>query len=718
MSLNIQKIFNPSLFVKLNGRSGGQTVYGGTGSGENLTLYSTTHATKGVINISDLVHVNNTTSQVSIGTASPYKDSRLFIQHTYTGTTDSYGTFQGLAWTPSSNTSALIGAMGFVVQLNGANNVTGQIKGIEGFVLHAGTGTLSSALGASYLVQKNDVGPITAATGVSAAVQNNNATGAITIAYPFSVGAPTATGAISFVFGLNVANQGAANITGAAGIYITKQTGAASINKDMYLESANVLFNANNNSSATFEMYGTTDNNLLSIGSTNQSIGIGTANVSTSKLKIDGTYGKMSPLYATRENTMTQVNHGAGYASSASTITVDDASGFSAGDKVTIEATVLNAISFTWYESIFDLTIDSISSNDITFTTTIGKQGCNDNDRVLKQDMTHTSVVQKNDTSSFKYVSNFLDVTAKSINKYLTGLGINTSEGYSAQGMKLTDEDGNERIWLAHGKIRLTKSVSTGVALNVLRGPGGFAINDTRLLDAGTGRLRQISSLAEDGLRVGMPNTDAGADDIFQQTRGGSIQVVGDSSGRDVFRVNHNIKYNVTIGSHNVGSVTANPSASISSGATTVSLDGTTIEPRYGFTFLGDFTTGATVTITEAAKSTTTSVITINREAATLTLTTPAADNYTTAAVITQLPYTPDLTITQGNSGNTTFAITGETGALTLSANQTTDTAPNDDTTIKKLTLQKLSSAPTNAAYVAFTNNPGSDTFYLVLEEA
>lgn len=38
-------------YVKLAGRSGGQTVYGGTGSGESLNLYSTSHATKGPINI-------------------------------------------------------------------------------------------------------------------------------------------------------------------------------------------------------------------------------------------------------------------------------------------------------------------------------------------------------------------------------------------------------------------------------------------------------------------------------------------------------------------------------------------------------------------------------------------------------------------------------------------------------------------------------------------
>lgn len=50
-------------------------------------------------------------------------------------------------------------------------------------------------------------------------------------------------------------------------------------------------------------------------------------------------------------------------------------------------------------------------------------------------------------------------------------------------------------------------------------------------------------------------------------------------------------------------------------------------------------------------------------------------------------------------------------------ANQITDTSPNDDTSIKRLTLQKLSAPPTNAAYIAFSNNPGVDIFYLVLEE-
>lgn len=57
-------------------------------------------------------------------------------------------------------------------------------------------------------------------------------------------------------------------------------------------------------------------------------------------------------------------------------------------------------------------------------------------------------------------------------------------------------------------------------------------------------------------------------------------------------------------------------------------------------------------------------------------------------------------------------------GYVSIIANLATDTAPDDDTTIKKLSVQKLAAPPTNAAYVAFANNPGTDIFYLVMEEA
>lgn len=59
-----------SRYVLLLGRSGGQTVIGGTGSGENLTLQSTSHATRGkiVFGASAYDEVNN---RLGIGEQSP-----------------------------------------------------------------------------------------------------------------------------------------------------------------------------------------------------------------------------------------------------------------------------------------------------------------------------------------------------------------------------------------------------------------------------------------------------------------------------------------------------------------------------------------------------------------------------------------------------------------------------------------------------------------------
>lgn len=53
-----------------------------------------------------------------------------------------------------------------------------------------------------------------------------------------------------------------------------------------------------------------------------------------------------------------------------------------------------------------------------------------------------------------------------------------------------------------------------------------------------------------------------------------------------------------------------------------------------------------------------------------------------------------------------------------IRSDRSTDIAPDDDTTTKRLGIQKLSSPPSNAAYIAFTNSPGAEVFYIVLEQS
>jgi hypothetical protein len=54
-------------YSRLLGRPGGQTLNGGTATGENLTLRSTTHATQGDVDISGRLHLADSATQPPIG---------------------------------------------------------------------------------------------------------------------------------------------------------------------------------------------------------------------------------------------------------------------------------------------------------------------------------------------------------------------------------------------------------------------------------------------------------------------------------------------------------------------------------------------------------------------------------------------------------------------------------------------------------------------------
>jgi hypothetical protein len=69
----LRPLLDESLYALLAGRSGGQTLIGGTASGNNLTLQSTSHATKGKVLIggSTTLVADEANTRVGIGTASP-----------------------------------------------------------------------------------------------------------------------------------------------------------------------------------------------------------------------------------------------------------------------------------------------------------------------------------------------------------------------------------------------------------------------------------------------------------------------------------------------------------------------------------------------------------------------------------------------------------------------------------------------------------------------
>lgn len=66
------------LYARLAGVLGGQTINGGTGAGDSLTLNSTTHATKGLITIGGFAYFSQLLSRLGIGVSSP--TARMHIQ--------------------------------------------------------------------------------------------------------------------------------------------------------------------------------------------------------------------------------------------------------------------------------------------------------------------------------------------------------------------------------------------------------------------------------------------------------------------------------------------------------------------------------------------------------------------------------------------------------------------------------------------------------------
>jgi hypothetical protein len=65
------KITDSALFAALLGRVGGQTIRGGTGSGDNLTLFSTSHATKGKVLLGTASGYDEVNDRLGLGTQSP-----------------------------------------------------------------------------------------------------------------------------------------------------------------------------------------------------------------------------------------------------------------------------------------------------------------------------------------------------------------------------------------------------------------------------------------------------------------------------------------------------------------------------------------------------------------------------------------------------------------------------------------------------------------------
>lgn len=282
-------------YALLAGRSGGQILTGGTGSGDILQLVSTSNATKGTIFTEDILNLGSNT-QIS--------PAQLHITYSNNDTTgNKYGEFVAYSYTPAATSTGKAAGLGFTIQSSGSETLNGQLAGVDGVVFHDGTGTLATALAANYIVDKTNTGPVTIMYGINIAMRNLNATGSVTNAIGYQLTA-TATGTMTNIFGGYYNNLGSANTVNNAAIYIADQTGSSGVNLGIYQLGGSNIHNVSQTANADMQYYGQTDADLFWIDVSEDSVGIGTS-TPASKLHVSGSFGH-------KVTTVTASTHAAG----------------------------------------------------------------------------------------------------------------------------------------------------------------------------------------------------------------------------------------------------------------------------------------------------------------------------------------------------------------------------------------------------------------------
>lgn len=246
------------------GKAGGQILIGGTGSAENLTLNSTSHATKGNIYLGSSAGVvyDEVNNRLGVRTAPSYaldvnagNTTDIYTAQTtriYTGV--DAGTraahYVSSIYNPGSAPSVNQNAASLYVHSETlaacSQNFAGALFGSFYEAQHKGTGTLSVLTGLQINTQQDAGTGVVAThrgifvnTAVAATSSNvfsitvqptiNNAAGRVTNWYSSRVLAPsiTAGGLITSCFGGQIDNMGSSAVTIAYGLAIANQSGAA-----------------------------------------------------------------------------------------------------------------------------------------------------------------------------------------------------------------------------------------------------------------------------------------------------------------------------------------------------------------------------------------------------------------------------------------------------------------------------------------------------------
>lgn len=183
-----------------------------------------------------------TAEKVGIGTNNPA--AKLEISSTHTDPADDFSSGLNVTETvalTANNSHTAYGLKFSQYTTNTIYDLTGSLYGIQGWVVHTGSGTLSNAYGNFSAVRTGGSGGITNAYGyVARSGTSATSTGTITNLYQFHSGAPVrgGTGLITNAYGFYSGNMGSTGGTNAYGVYLEAQSGSTN-NYAIYTAGAN-----------------------------------------------------------------------------------------------------------------------------------------------------------------------------------------------------------------------------------------------------------------------------------------------------------------------------------------------------------------------------------------------------------------------------------------------------------------------------------------------
>ena len=198
-------------YALLAGRSGGQTLIGGTASGDDLTLKSTSHATKGTIFLGTLSAYDEVNDRLGLGTTAP--TATLSVSKTVS--TGGVLTFDGVLDTPhtgDTGDSLVVANMSLT-----ANSATNEL------VIRAQHFKLTNALTGGGQIQNLRAFNIALITAASTSTDQ---------AAAIFIEQEGATATTTTIKGIHISSLGLTNTTNAIGIHIDAQANATN-NYDM-----------------------------------------------------------------------------------------------------------------------------------------------------------------------------------------------------------------------------------------------------------------------------------------------------------------------------------------------------------------------------------------------------------------------------------------------------------------------------------------------------